>query len=112
MTFIDGEHIGADFNNLGGAAAAGQDVGPFNNQLFSDLKAFLNDWSAAQPGLTTGVSTLGGPPVVMPAQFVLNLVSDGLNTIVNGAGPVDQAFGGAVNQFFSIDQSFLLTHTA
>ncbi len=112
MTFIDGTHIGADFSSLGAAAAAGENPGPFNNQLFSDLKAFLSDWGAAEPGLTTGISTPGGPPVILPAQFVLNLVNDGLNAITGGAGSVDQTFGGAVSQYFGIDRSFLLTHTA
>jgi V8-like Glu-specific endopeptidase len=111
MTFLDGDHIGADFSNLGAAAAAGQEVGPFNNQLFSDLKALLGDWNAAQPGITNGINTPGGPPVALPAQFVVNIVNDGLNTIVEGAGPADQAFGTALATFFGIDQSLLLAHT-
>ncbi len=112
MTFIDGGHIGTDFNNLAEASSAGQDVGPFDNQLFSDLKAFLGDWNSAQPEITAGVSTPGGPAVVLPAQFVAEVVNDGLNTIVGGPGPADQAFASALSTFFGIDQSFLLNHTA
>lgn len=112
MTFTDGVHVGADFTDLGASAAAGQNAGPFNNQLLSDLKALLSDWNAAQPGITSGISTPGGPTVTLPGQFVANVVTIGLNTIVGGAGPADISFGNVLSNFFATDQSLLLNHTA
>jgi hypothetical protein len=113
MTFIDLDHVGGDFSaigNAGASGAAGTALQPFDNQLFSDMKALLSDWNAASPDIINGVETPGGPAVTMPAQFVLNIVTDGINTIQGTPGPADAAFGGAIQQYAQIDSNFLLLH--
>lgn len=113
MTFIDLSHVGADFTAYGNAGLTSHVLDPYGAQMFSDLKQYLADWNTAQPGITQGVSTPGGPAVTMPADFVLNLVNDGLHTVVPpNPSPADAAFGGAIQTFAQIDRNFLLFHHA
>lgn len=110
MTFIDLNHIGGDFANYNNASLSGQSLDPFGNQMFSDVKQYLADWNAAQPGITQGlVGTPGGPPVVMPADFVVNIINDSLHTIVPPSpSAVDNQFGAALQTYAGIDRNFLL----
>jgi hypothetical protein len=110
MTFIDLSHIGDDFGNYGVASG---DLTLPANQLFLDSNRYLADWNAAQPDIALGVSTPGGPSVIMPPEFVLNIINDALATRQSGMpNPNDQAFGGAIKTYAGIDSNFLLLHHA
>jgi hypothetical protein len=49
----------------------------------------------------------------MTAQFVVNIINDGLHTVVPPSpSPADAAFGGAIETYAGIDSNFLLLHHA
>ena len=111
--FFDGSHIGNNFVQLGAAAGAGETTAPFNNQMSSDLVAFLNDWNAAQPSISQGLGVVpgGSKSVGLTGEFVVNVIKDSFGSEANPSPQADQAFGGALGQYFNIQQHLLMNVT-
>jgi hypothetical protein len=110
MTFYDdGAHLGTDYDNLGAAIQAGQDQTPFVRQTVTDLKELLTAYVGALPDLASGVTGPSGATLAIPPQFVNDVINAGLKADLAGSGPLDQAYGGALDKFFASTQQVMLT---
>ncbi len=105
--FFDGGHLGTDFDNLGAVLSNGQDATAAMNQTLTDMKQLLSAW-VADPAIATGFSVPGGPTMAIPGQFVADVINAGLKADVIGSAPLDQAYGGALTQFFAGAQQVMM----
>ena len=105
--FFDGQNLGADYDNLGAALSRGQGVSGATTQTLTDMKQLLAAW-VANPAIATGFSVPGGPTMAIPGQFVVDVVNAGLKADVIGSASLDQAYGGALTQFFAGEQQVMM----
>ena len=105
--FFDGQNLGADYDNLGAALSSGQGVPGATTQTLTDMKQLLAAW-VANPAIATGFSVPGGPTMAIPGQFVVDVVNAGLKADVIGSASLDQAYGGALTQFFAGEQQVMM----
>jgi V8-like Glu-specific endopeptidase len=111
MAFLDnGSHLGADFTALGSALSAGQDAAPFVGHANQDMMQLLAAYTAAMPGIGSGVTGPSGTPLAIPGQFVVDVINAGLNAEASGSASLDQAYGGALSRFFGGAGSAFMGH--
>ena len=105
--FFEGQNLGTDYANLGAAPSSGQGVFGATTQTLTDMKQLLAAW-VANPAIATGFSVPGGPTMAIPGQFVVDVVNAGLKADVIGSASLDQAYGGALTQFFAGEQQVMM----